>query len=152
MIFKVYFCSIVYHDPILNLSKSLFSKNTTFVVQAILIIWRILMFFKNTPCIVQNYHHNNEQVFVTFLDNSGNELLQWHKTYYMHFQSVTISNHFWFFFTFKGYVDSILPNIFNVLIRKFSLWKCLNSKSSSPSVIIIESPQNWWLENDLLPR
>ena len=111
------------------------------------------MFFKNTPCIVQNYHHNNEQVFVTFLDNSGNELLQWHKTYYMYFQSVTISNHFrFFFFTFKGYVDSILPNIFNVLIRKFSLWKCLNSKSSSPSVIIIESPQNWWLENDLLPR
>ena len=76
------------------------------------------MFFKNTPCIVQNYHHNNEQVFVTFLDNRGNELLQWHKTYYMYFQSVTISNHFWFFFTFKGYVDSILPNIFNVLIQK----------------------------------
>ena len=76
------------------------------------------MFFKNTPCIVQNFHHNNRQVFVTFLDNSGNELLQWHKMYYMYFQSVTIFNHFWFFFTFKGYVDSILPNIFNVLIQK----------------------------------
>ena len=74
VIFKVRFCSIISHDPIFHLSKCLFSKNTFVKVRAILIVWRILMVLKTLHvCIVQNYHHNNKQVFVTFI---GSALLQ----------------------------------------------------------------------------